>query len=194
MLTSSLQHVTILPQEPDSISTKTERVHREADPSLSATIPNASDTFTLLRVLAKEELFDVFSRVHCEGGKHLGRDRMIIELKKRYCGFSKAVVQHYVNLCKECQLNKGKKVTNVKPIHSPDFVSRGQVDLIEFQNTGQVNRPFNFILVYQYHHIKFVVLCSLIHKSAEEVSRTLFEIFCLIGSPHILQSRFYLGY
>ena len=59
----------------------------------------ASDTPTQIRVLAKEELFDVFSRVHCEGGKHLGRDRMIIELKKRYCGFSKAVVQHYVNLC-----------------------------------------------------------------------------------------------
>ena len=151
----------------------------------------ASDTPTLLRVLAKEELFDVFSRVHCEGGKHLGRDRMIIELKKRYCGFSKAVVQHYVNLCKECQLKKGKKSlkgTTVKPIHSPDFASRGQVDLIDFQNTDQVNRPYNFLLVYQDHHTKFVVLRPLIHKSAEEVSRTLFEIFCLIGSPHILQS------
>ena len=159
----------------------------------------APDSSTLLRVLAKEELFDIFSRLRYEGGKHLGRDRMIIELKKRYCGFTKTVVQDYVNLCQECQLEKGKRSlkctivkpiqsTVVKPIQSPDFASRGQVDLIDFQNTNQVNRPYNFLLVYQDHHTKFIVLRPLINKSAEEVSRTLFEIFCLIGSTHILQS------
>ena len=42
--------------------------------------------------------------------------------------------------------------------------------------------------MYQDHHTKFIVLRSLINKSAEVVSRALFEIFCLIGSPHILQS------
>ena len=148
-----------------------------------------SDSSMLLRVLAKEELFDIFSHVHREGGKHLGRDRMITELKKRYCGFTKSVVQGYVNLCQECQLKKGKKSlkgTVVKPIQSPDFASRGLVDLIEI--TDEVNRPYHFLLVYQDHHTKFIVLRPLINKSAEVVSRTLFEIFYLICSPHILQS------
>ena len=34
-----------------------------------------------LRVVAKEELFDLFERVYSEGGKHLGRDRLFAELK-----------------------------------------------------------------------------------------------------------------
>ena len=137
---------------------------------------SASDSSTLLRVLAKEELFEVFSRVHSEGGKHLGRDRLMVELKKRYCGFSKAIVQAYVDLCRECQLKKGKKSlkgTVIKPIQSPDFASRGQVDLIDFQPADQVNQPYNYLLVYKDHHTKFVVLRPLKKKCAEEVYRIL---------------------
>ena len=103
----------------------------------------------------------MFSRVHNEGGKHLGRDRLMVELKKRYCGFSKAIVQAYVNLCTECQLKKGKKSlkgTVTKPIQSPDFASRGQVDLFDFQRADQVNQPYNYLLVYKDRHTKFVVL------------------------------------
>ena len=62
------------------------------------------------------------------------------------------------------------------------------MDLIDFQNTDEVNNPYSFLLVYQDHHIKFVVLRPFTSKSAEEVSKTLFDIFCLIGAPHILQS------
>lgn len=151
----------------------------------------STDTSAELRVLAKEEMFDVFQQVHCEGGKHLGRDRLMIELKKRYCGFSKEIVQAFVKYCQECQLKKSKKSLKsivVKPIQSADFASRGQVDLIDLQNTDDVNRPYSFLLVYQDHHTKFVVLRPLTSKSSDEVSKTLCEIFCLIGSPHILQS------
>ena len=42
--------------------------------------------------------------------------------------------------------------------------------------------------MYQDHLIKFIVLRSLKRKTAEEVAQTVMEIFCLIGSPHILQS------
>ena len=55
-------------------------------------------------------------------------------------------------------------------------------------NTDKVNMPYNFLLVYQDYHAKFIVLRPLIITSAKEVSRSLFEIFCLIDSPHILQS------
>ena len=75
-----------------------------------------------------------------------------------------------------------------KPIRSSDFASRGQVDLIDLQNSDEVNRPYNYLLVYQDHLTKFVVLRPLQRKTAEEVAFVLFEIFCLFGPPHILQS------
>ena len=85
----------------------------------------------------------------------------MVELKKRYCGFSKAIVQAYVNLCRECQLKKGNKSL------------KGQVDLIDFQPADQVNQPYNYLLVYKDHHTKFVVLRPLKKKCAEEVYRIL---------------------
>ena len=78
---------------------------------------------------------------------------------------------------------KGKrslKGTVVKPIQSPDFASRCQVDLIDFQNSDQVNRLYNFLLVYQDHHTKFIVLRPQINKSAEEVFHTLFDLSALL--------------
>ena len=62
------------------------------------------------------------------------------------------------------------------------------MDLIDFQASNEVNLPYKFLLVYQDHLTKFIVLRPLKRKTAEEVVRTLMDIFCLIGSPHILQS------
>ena len=83
---------------------------------------------------------------------------------------------------------KSLKSTVTKPLHSPDFASRGQVDLIDMQTTSDGNRPYNFLLVYQVHNTKFVVLRPIKRRTADEVVNQLFDIFCLLGSPHILQS------
>ena len=149
-------------------------------------------TQNLLKVVPRDSLFDLFERVHIEGGKHLGReDSLFSVLKQRYCGFSKEVIQVYLNSCSECQLQKCKKQlksTVTKPIRTSDFASRGQVDLIDLQNTHEVNRPYNFLMVYQDHLTRFVVLRPLQKKSADEVVNHLLDIFSLFGSPHILQS------
>ena len=50
---------------------------------------DCSEPPQLLRVVQKEELFDLFEKVHSEDGKHLGRDRLFFQLKKRYAGFSR---------------------------------------------------------------------------------------------------------
>ena len=66
-----------------------------------------------------------------------------------------------MNLCRECQLKKGKKSLKgnvTKPIQIPVFAFRAQVDLIDFQRADQVNQPYNYLLVYKDHHHKFVVL------------------------------------
>ena len=143
-----------------------------------------------LEVVSKE-VFDLVVTVHTEGGKHLGRDRLFTVLKQNYCGFSKEVIQVFLNFCSECQLQRCKKQlksTVTKPIRTSEFASRGQVDLIDLQNTSEVNRPYNFLMVYQDHLTKFVVLRALQRKSADEVVKNLLDIFSLFGPPHILQS------
>ena len=145
----------------------------------------------MLRVVPKEELFDLFEKVHSEDGKHIGRDRLFFQLKKRYSGFSRKLVLAFVALCHECQLKKSKKSIKsivVKPIRSSDFSSREQVDLMDMQASGSENSPYNFLLVYQDHLTKFVFLRPIKNKTAVEVFSTLLDIFCLIGSSHILQS------
>ena len=86
------------------------------------------------------------------------------------------------------EIKKSFKSTVSKPIRSSDFASRRQIDLLYLQNSDEVNRPYNYLLVYQDHLTKFVVLRPLQRKTAEEVAFFLFEIFCLFGPPHILQS------
>ena len=113
---------------------------------------------------------------------------LFVELKKQYTGFSSDIVLGFLRSYNECQLHKCKKslkstVTN--PLHSQDFASRVQVDLIDMQTTSDVNRPYNFLLVYQDHMTKFGVLRPIERKTPEEVVNQLFDIFCLLDSPHI---------
>ena len=68
----------------------------------------AGNAEKLLKVVPCDALFDLFDKVHTEGGKHLGRDRLFSVLKQQYCGFSKEVIQVYLNSCNECQLQKCK--------------------------------------------------------------------------------------
>ena len=150
-----------------------------------ATSPN------LLKVVPKNKLFNLFETVHSDDGKHLGRDRLFTELKKQFAGFSRKIVLKFVGMCPECQLQKSKKSlksTVTKPIRSSDFASRGQVDLIDMQTSRAMNEPYNFLLVYQDHLTKFIVLRLIKRKTAAEVTSILLDIFCLIGPPHILQS------
>ena len=81
----------------------------------------------------------------------MGRDRLYSVLKQRYCGFSKEVIQVYLTSCSESQLRTCKKQlksTVTKPIRTSEFASSCQVDLIDLQNTHEVNRPCKFLMVY----------------------------------------------
>ncbi|XP_026464653.1 KRAB-A domain-containing protein 2-like [Ctenocephalides felis] len=63
--------------------------------------------------------------------------------------------------------------------------SRCQVDLIDLQT--QPDDEFKFILNYQDHLTKFVVLRPLKSKTALEVANQLMDILSLLGAPFILQ-------
>ena len=111
-----------------------------------------------LRIVVREELFDLFERVHSEGGRHLGRDLLFAKLKSQYAGFSRdpEIVMVFVKTCQECQLQKCRKSLQsivTHQIRSNEFVSRGQVDPIDFQGqaVNKVNLPYKFLLVYKDH-------------------------------------------
>ena len=89
-------------------------------------------------------------------------------------------------MCETCALKKRKvwKSLVVKPIISNTMNSRCQVDLVDLQT--QPDGEFKFILNYQDHLTKFLVLRPLKTKRAAEVS--CHGYFCLLGSPHIRQS------
>jgi hypothetical protein len=75
---------------------------------------------------------------------------------------------------------------DVRPILSKEFSARGQVDLIDMQSLP--HDSFKWIMVYQDHLTKFVVIRPLTSKRAPEVACQLMVIFLLFGAPHILQS------
>ncbi|XP_029342294.1 KRAB-A domain-containing protein 2-like [Acyrthosiphon pisum] len=64
--------------------------------------------------------------------------------------------------------------------------SRCQIDLIDMQ--AQSDGEYKFILVYQDHLTKYVLLRPLKHKRAENVAYVFLDIFTTFGAPSILQS------
>ncbi|XP_060854887.1 KRAB-A domain-containing protein 2-like [Metopolophium dirhodum] len=140
----------------------------------------------ILFYVNEEELYEILKTTH-ESIGHGGRDRMMSELSRKNKNITRCDVEVFLQLCEPCQQKqKGvKKGVVVKPIISPEFNSRC-VDLIDFQS--HPDGKYKFILVYQDHLTKFIILKPLEYKRAEEVAFNLIDIFTLIGAPSILQS------
>ena len=80
---------------------------------------------------AFENLFDILSDVHKELA-HGGRDRMKKEVDRKYQNITGAKIKLILNLCKVCQEKRlgRRKGLIVKPILSPYFTSRCQIELM----------------------------------------------------------------
>ncbi len=61
-----------------------------------------------------------------------------------------------------------------------------QVDLIDMQS--QADGEFRWIMTYQDHLTKFVILRPLKTKTAVAVAEELIDIFCMMGAPKILHT------
>lgn len=102
---------------------------------------------------------------------------MIAELKNKYCNVTNETVMVYLKLCSQCQ----KKTVHLKrglvskPILQSTFNSRAQVDLIDMQS--QYYNDYRFIMNYQDHLTKYVVLKLLKSKCAEEMAHNLIDIY-----------------
>lgn len=142
---------------------------------------------TVKHYLTVDELYDVIDAAHVAVG-HGGRDRLLAETSKKFANITKQMIILYLSMCETCQQKKTKKKRGLvsKPILHSEMNSRCQVDLIDFQS--QPDEKFKFIMVYQDHLTKFLLLRPLESKRAEEVAYHLNDIFLTFGAPCILQS------
>ncbi len=72
---------------------------------------------TVLYYATNEEMFDVLHKTHLSIG-HGGRDRMLKELKTKYCNVTRETVMAYVHTCIHCQKKSSNKMRGLamKPI------------------------------------------------------------------------------
>ena len=135
-----------------------------------------------------EDTYDIISKAHIATG-HGGRDRMLKRLGQKYANIKTDAVELFKSYCVVCQEKRKRPKTTgvvVKPILSRAFNSRDQVYLFDMQSSPQ--GQFKWIMVYQCHLTKFVILRPLSSKRAAEVAFQLLDIFLLFGAPAILQS------
>lgn len=147
----------------------------------------ASRTEPIKYYLPAEEIFDIIEAAHVAVG-HGGRDRLKSETSRKYANITIDMINMFISMCETCQRKKSKKKRGLvsKPILHSEMNSRCQVDLIDMQS--QEDQRFKFIMVYQDHLTKFVLLRPLQSKRAEEVAHQLADIFLTFGAPCILHS------
>lgn len=150
-------------------------------------VPVTNATPDVMFYCSSDSLFDILYETHLPIG-HGGRDQMIKELNRCYKNITQNDIKIFLNFCESCQQKRkaGRKGVVVKLMIFSHMNSRCQVDLIDFQSQPDGN--YKFILVYQDHLTKFVVLRPLQTKRAEDFAGQLLDIFLLFGAPCILQS------
>lgn len=150
--------------------------------------PVSADRDKILYYVSFDELFQIIHDAHIAVG-HGGRTRILKEVSKKYKNVTVEAIVTYLKLCETCKRKQKltKKVGNVvKPILHGELNSRCQIDLIDMQAIP--DGDMKFIMVYQDHLTKFVILRSLRGKTAEEVANILLDIFVTFGAPNILHS------
>jgi hypothetical protein len=146
-----------------------------------------SDSEKPLKVVSLPEAFTILHTMHVQS-MHARTNIMCTLAKKEYYNITRKCVEFFLSLCETCAAKVRMPVRGVvvKPVRSHQFCGRCQVDLMDFQS--HVVDGYRWILNYQDHFSKFLVLRALKSKRAEEIANQLTEIITLLGPPRILQS------
>ena len=142
---------------------------------------------TVRYFLPADEIFDVIESAYVAIG-HGGRDRLKKEVSRKCANVTIEMINIFLSMCETCQQKKSKKKKGLvcKPILHSEMNSRCQVDLIDMQS--QADQGYTFVMVYQDHLTKSVLLHPLQSKGAEEIAFQLSDIFLTFGAPCILHS------
>jgi hypothetical protein len=117
--------------------------------------------------LPADEIFDVTESAHVAIG-HGGRDRLKKEVSRKYVNITIEMINIFLSMCETCQQKKSKKRKGLvcKPILHSEINSRCQIDLTDKQ--PQADQGYKFIMVYQDHLTKSVLLRQFQSKRAED--------------------------
>ena len=116
-------------------------------------------------------------------------------VSQEFHGITEKVCNIFLQGCEECHLRKAKKSIKslvVKPISSTRYLSRCQVDLIDFRDMSQEHNisesgiQYCWMLVHQDHFTKIIRLRALKNKCAEEVT---FWKICFVNSAFLTFCR-----
>ena len=117
------------------------------------------------RIAQQHEVFDIIDRCHHQ----IAHGKTFLTWKRvnqYYSNISQEMIREYINLCTICSTQesaKSKRMRKLKPILTKTFNDRGQVDLVDMQSTP--DGEYKWILNYQDHLTKFIVLRALRNKS-----------------------------
>ncbi|XP_029348381.1 KRAB-A domain-containing protein 2-like, partial [Acyrthosiphon pisum] len=145
---------------------------------------NAADE-KIRYLVCYEDLFDKIKEFHIRTG-HGGNVKLRNALHDTYY-VPRPPIDIFLTVCETCNCKKpmNRKLV-IKPITTADFNERAQIDLVDFQSVP--DGKFKWILNYQDHATKFVILRPLESKRATEVANELLSILLTFGAPKILQS------
>ena len=144
-----------------------------------------TDQDRLRRPTYLERLYNDMLSVH---GLHNMCDTFRKRLAEKYSNVAMPWVKLFTSTCPGCigKAKTQKPVSGLRNIITSGFGVRGQVDLIDLQSMA--DGSFRFLLNYIDHGIKVLVSDPMVAKRANCVAIILFQIFCLIGAPMILQT------
>ena len=141
-------------------------------------------------IISKEKVFDTIHAAHIACG-HGGEKRTYYEIRnpRHIANVTVEQIKMYLSLCETCKKKKNilRKINNgSRNIISSSFGERGQIDLIDLSMYRTVD-GYKYILNYQDHLTKFIMLKPLKSKGMSEVNEALLDIFTTLGAPEILQ-------
>ena len=144
-----------------------------------------TDLDRMRRLSYMERLYNDILREH---GDHNRGATLSFRVAERWCNISRDWTTIFTKTCPQCieRAPKPKPVAGLRNIITYGWGMRGQVDIIDLQSMK--DGIFKYLLNYIDHGVKFLWSVPLVAKRASCIALALYEIFCTIGAPMILQT------
>lgn len=169
-----------------SVWSKKFRVFRFGSSEVVVVEEDGVDADRLKRPTYYEKVFADISAIH-KDGHHKG-NKLFEKCRAIYSNVTRDICKIFTDTCPICtqETNRKKPTAGVRNIITEGFGVRGQVDLIDFQNTPAGS--FKFLMNYVDHGVKKLTCTPLTSKRASTVAYALVRIFTDQGPPCILQA------
>jgi hypothetical protein len=143
------------------------------------------------KVVSYGRIFDVLRQIHelDAGNDHPKAKTLFKRVTAKYGkSIPRWACEMFPRFCPVCIRSRPRKKAKAghQPLLTRGMNVRAQIDLIDYQSMP--DGPFQYVLDYQDHGIKFCQLRPLTSRTHRAVAIELIQIFCIFGPPSILQA------